>query len=117
MSQAAYDGWKADMVAGKVTLMAALASTDVTTLAARARAERVTAGQVEPDGTRLQDGNLAGRGDWIVTRRNDRRLSARRGQDWVKNGDMTSVSTAATMTPTSTRPATIPAGTRRAKSC
>ena len=87
MTQAAPDGWKADMLAGKVTLMAALASTDVTTLAARARAERVTAGQVEPDGTRLQDGNLAGRGDWIVTRRNDRRLSARRGQDWVKNGD------------------------------
>jgi hypothetical protein len=87
MAQAAYDGWKADMVAGKVTLMAALTITDVTTLAARARADRVTAGQVEPDGTRLHDGNLAGRGDWIVTRRNDRRLSARGGRDWVKNGD------------------------------
>jgi len=87
MAQAAYDGWKADMLAGKVTLMAALASTDVTTLAARARADRVTAGQVEPDGTRLQDGNLAGQGDWIVTRQNDRRLPVRGGRDWVKNGD------------------------------
>ena len=87
MTQAAYDGWKADMLAGKVTLMAALAGTDVTALAARARADRVTAGQVEPEGTQLHDGNLAGRGDWIVTRRNDRRLSARGGRDWVKNGD------------------------------
>jgi ATP-dependent exoDNAse (exonuclease V) alpha subunit len=87
MAQAAYDGWKADMLAGKVTLMAALTNTDVTTLAARARADRVTAGQVEPDGTQLHDGNLVGRGDWIVTRRNDRRLTARGGRDWVKNGD------------------------------
>jgi len=75
------------MLAGKVTLMAALAGTDVTALAARARADRVTAGQVEPEGTQLHDGNLAGRGDWIVTRRNDRRLTARGGRDWVKNGD------------------------------
>jgi conjugative relaxase-like TrwC/TraI family protein len=87
MTQAAYEGWKVDMLAGKVTLMAALASADVTTLAARARADRVTAGQVEPDGARLRDGNLVGRGDWIVTRRNDRRLSVRGGRDWVKNGD------------------------------
>ena len=87
MTQAAYDGWKADMLAGKVTLMAAFAGTDVTALAARARADRVTAGQVEQEGTQLHDGNLAGRGDWIVTRRNDRRLTARGGRDWVKNGD------------------------------
>jgi hypothetical protein len=87
MAQAAYDGWKADMLAGKVTLMAALSGTDVTALAARARADRVTASQVEPEGTLLSDGNLAGRGGWIVTRRNGRRLTVRGGRDWVKNGD------------------------------
>ena len=87
MAQAAYAGWKADMLAGKVTLMAAAASADVTELSARARADRVAAGQVEADGARLRDGNLAGRGDWIVTRHNDRRLSACGGRDWVKNGD------------------------------
>ena len=87
MAQAAYDGWKADMLAGKVTLMAALAGTEVTALAARARADRVIAGQVEPEGTQLHDGNLAGRGDWIVTRCNDRRLATRGSRDWVKNGD------------------------------
>jgi conjugative relaxase-like TrwC/TraI family protein len=87
MTQAAYAGWKADMLAGKVTLMAAAASASVTQLSARARADRVAAGQVEADGVVLHDGTLAGRGDWIVTRANDRRLSACGGRDWVKNGD------------------------------
>ncbi len=36
---------------------------------------------------RLWDGNLAGAGDWIVTRLNDRRLGVFSGRDWVKNGD------------------------------
>ena len=87
MTQAAYAGWKADMLAGKVTLMAAADHADVTGLSARARADRVAAGQVEAGGVRLRDGNLAGQGDWIVTRHNDRRLSLLGGRDWVKNGD------------------------------
>jgi hypothetical protein len=87
MAEAAYTGWKKDMLDGKVTLMAAADGADVTELSAQARADRVTAGQVEADGARLRDGNLAGAGDWIVTRLNDRRLSAFGGRDWVKNGD------------------------------
>ncbi len=87
MTQAAYAGWKADMLAGKVTLMAAAANASVTGLSARARADRVAAGQVEDGGAVLHDGNLAGRGDWIVTRHNDRRMSVHGGRDWVKNGD------------------------------
>ena len=47
MAQAAYAGWKNDMLAGKVTLMAAADGTDVTELSAQARADRVLAGQVE----------------------------------------------------------------------
>jgi hypothetical protein len=87
MTEAAYAGWKADMLAGKVTLMAAARTATVTGLSAQARADRVAAGQVEPDGVVLHDGNLAGRGDWITTRRNDRRMSTCGGRDWVKNGD------------------------------
>jgi len=87
MTQAAYDGWKNDMLAGKITLMAAAGGADVTALSARARADRVAAGQVEPDGIPLRDGNLAGIGDWIVTRDNDRRLGVFGSRDWVKNGD------------------------------
>ena len=87
MADAAYAGWKADMLNGKVTLMAAAANASVTQLSAQARADRVAAGQVEPAGVGLHDGNLAGRGDWIVTRANDRRMSTHGGRDWVKNGD------------------------------
>jgi conjugative relaxase-like TrwC/TraI family protein len=87
MAQAAYDGWKADMLAGKITLMAAATTASVASLSAQARADRVTAGQVEQHGVLLHDGNLAGAGDWIVTRENDRRMSVHGGRDWVKNGD------------------------------
>jgi hypothetical protein len=47
MTEAAYDRWKADMTAGQTTIMTAATSASVTTLAARARADRVAAGQVE----------------------------------------------------------------------
>jgi conjugative relaxase-like TrwC/TraI family protein len=87
MISAAYDGWKTDMRAGKVTLMAAADTAGITELSARARADRVTAGQVEDTGVRLRDGNLAGQGDWIVTRHNERRIDVFGGRDWVKNGD------------------------------
>ena len=87
MGQAAYAGWKNDMLAGKVTLMAAADTAGVTELSAQARSDRVLAGQVEADGVRLRDGNLAGHGDWIITRDNQRRLGVFGGRDWVKNGD------------------------------
>jgi hypothetical protein len=87
MAEGAYQGWKADMLAGKTTLMAAATNAKVAELSARARADRVAVGQVEADGVRLHDGNLAGGGDWIVTRANRRRLTTRGGRDFVKNGD------------------------------
>ncbi|MFF1785619.1 MobF family relaxase [Kitasatospora sp. NPDC058243] len=87
MIEAAYDGWKADMLAGRTTLISAASGADVTTLSARARDERVAAGQVEADGVLLRDGNRAGRGDWIVTRDNNRKITTNRGRDFVKNGD------------------------------
>jgi conjugative relaxase-like TrwC/TraI family protein len=86
MIEAAYAGWKADMLAGKTTMMAAATNLNVTELSAQARRDRVEAAQVEPDGVTLHDGNLAGVGDWIITRNNQRRLRTGRG-DWVKNGD------------------------------
>jgi hypothetical protein len=45
MAEAAYEGWKADMLAGKVTLISAATGAEVTTLSARAREERVAAGR------------------------------------------------------------------------
>ncbi|WP_189273744.1 AAA family ATPase, partial [Kitasatospora griseola] len=87
MVEAAYDGWKADMLAGRTTLISARAGTDVTALSARVREDRVAAGQVEADGVLLRDGNPAGRGDWIVTRENNHKITTSRGRDFVKNGD------------------------------
>ncbi|MFJ6616201.1 MobF family relaxase [Kitasatospora sp. NPDC091335] len=87
MVEAAYEGWKTDMLAGRTTLISARTGTDVTALSARARDDRVAAGQVEADGVLLRDGNRAGRGDWIVTRKNDRKLTTNRGRDFLKNGD------------------------------
>ena len=86
MTEQAYAGWKADMLAGRKALMVAATNADVAELGARARADRVAAGQVEAHGVELHDGNTAGFGDWIVTRDNNRRL--RTGtRDFVKNGD------------------------------
>jgi conjugative relaxase-like TrwC/TraI family protein len=87
MIEAAYEGWRADVLAGKTSLMAAATNQDVTALNARAREDRVAAGQVEAAGTELRDGTSAGSGDWIVTRRNDRRMVVCSGRDFVKNGD------------------------------
>ncbi|WP_194908993.1 MobF family relaxase [Catenulispora rubra] len=87
MVDAAYDGWRADMLAKKTTVISAAAGVDVVALSAKARADRVTAGQVEADGVVLRDGNLAGKNDWILTRDNNRKLSTARGKDFVKNGD------------------------------
>ena len=86
MTEQAYAGWKTDMLSGRKALMVAATNADVTELCARARADRVTAGQVEADGVRLHDGNLAGAHDLIITRDNDRRLRSGT-RDFVKNGD------------------------------
>jgi conjugative relaxase-like TrwC/TraI family protein len=87
MTEAAYAGWKQDMLSGKTTLMAAATATNVTALAAQARIDRVEAGQVAAEGVLLHDGNIAGVGDWITTRKNNRELLISNGRDWVKNGD------------------------------
>ena len=86
MTEQAYAGWKTDMLSGRKALMVAATNADVTELCARARADRVTAGQVEADGVRLHDGNLAGAHDLVITRDNDRRLRSGT-RDFVKNGD------------------------------
>ena len=85
MLDAAYRAWKNDVAAGRSSLLIAETSDTVTALNQRARADRVLAGQVAVEGTALHDGTVAGRGDMIVTRENNRRLTT--GRSWVKNGD------------------------------
>lgn len=83
-----YDGWRADLGAGRTALMVSASTAEVAALSARARRDRVAGGQVEPDGILLRDGNQAGVGDLVVTRQNQRVLTVHGGRDFVKNGDL-----------------------------
>jgi len=88
MAEAAYRAWLGDTQAGKTALMVASDTATVTALGQRARADRIRAGHVETSGAALRDGSIAGVGDRVVTRRNERRLPVFSGADFVKNRDL-----------------------------
>lgn len=91
MADALYQAWKADTATGKRSLMLAKENKVVTALSAKARTDRVAAGEVEARGISLHDGNTAGRGDWVVTRENNSRLRYCRSKDTVRNGEIWTV--------------------------
>jgi len=65
--------------------MIASDSATVAELNRRARVDRVTCGQVVGEGLEVSGGQVAGVGDEVVTRANNRLLAT--GSRWVKNGD------------------------------
>ena len=83
--EALYRAWKADVDAGRTSVMVAGDRDTVDQLNRRARADRVAAGEVAADGIETLDGQAVGAGDVVVTRRNDRRLGP--PGCWVRNGD------------------------------
>lgn len=86
MTDAAYIAWRADLLAGKQTVLVTDSNESVTALNVRARTDLILDGTVR--GAReveLRDGTRAATGDTVITRRNDRRLRA--GRSWVRNGD------------------------------
>ena len=83
---ACHEAWKADIEAGKASLMVAHDNDTVRELNRLARADRVAAGYVAAEGLALVDGSVAGPGDVVVTRRNDRHLRLSDGE-WVRNRD------------------------------
>ena len=87
VSARAFAAWRADVDAGRVSVLVADTSETVRELNLRARADRVRTGAVDSGrSVRLHDGSDAAAGDVVVTRRNDRHLLVgRRG--WVRNGD------------------------------
>ncbi|MFI6678740.1 MobF family relaxase [Kribbella sp. NPDC050470] len=90
MEDAAYKAWLTDTHNGKTSLLIAADNATVARLNARARLDRITTGEVEPDGIELHNGNHVGLGDHIVTRLNNRRLpygSNTGHRQFVKNGD------------------------------
>jgi conjugative relaxase-like TrwC/TraI family protein len=79
-----YAAWKHDTDTGKTSLMIAGDTATVAALNSRARADQIAAGHVTETGLDLANG-VAGIGDRVVTRENNRRLAT--GTRWVKNGD------------------------------
>lgn len=83
---AAYTAWRTDQVAGKASILVAETQQSVTALNQRARADRIIDGTVNPERELpLHDGSAVCEGDFVITRRNDRRLYS--GGSWVRNGD------------------------------
>jgi conjugative relaxase-like TrwC/TraI family protein len=82
---AAHQAWLDARREGRSTVVMAADHDTVDQLALRARAWRVAAGEVEPEGVSV-DRQTVGVGDEIVTTRNDRRLTTTTGA-WVRNGD------------------------------
>ncbi|MBW4079197.1 MAG: TrwC relaxase [Acidobacteria bacterium] len=85
MLDALYTAWKADTDRGLHSLMLASDTATVNELNARARAERVASGVVIEEGVDIAGAMTAGVNDLVVTRENNRRLTA--DTSWVKNGD------------------------------
>ncbi|MET1082075.1 MAG: AAA family ATPase, partial [Burkholderiales bacterium] len=86
MADAAYEAWRADMQAGKATVLISDSNEAVASLNLRARTELILEGRVNAlREVALRDGTCAAVGDTVLTRRNDRRL--RSATRWVHNGD------------------------------
>jgi len=83
--EAAHQAWLDARQAGRSVVVMAADHDTVDQLATRARAHRVTAGEVDPRGFIIGN-QIVGVGDEIVTTRNDRRLVTTSGA-WVRNGD------------------------------
>jgi conjugative relaxase-like TrwC/TraI family protein len=90
MLDALYTAWKVDTDRGLHSLMLAGDTATVNELNARARADRVISGAVVEEGVDVAGAMTAGTHDLVVTRENNRRLTA--GASWVKNGDVWTVS-------------------------
>lgn len=86
MIDAAYNAWRTDTQAGRISVLIAESSQTVTTLNNRARHDSILDGTLRSlKEVELNDGSLAGVGDVVITRRNDRRLQG--AGTWVRNGD------------------------------
>ena len=85
MLEALYQAWRADVDAGRASLMIASDSATVADLNRRARGDRVASGAVSANGLTVAGGGDAGVGDVVVARANNRLLVT--GKRWVKNGD------------------------------
>ncbi|CAN7331713.1 MobF family relaxase [Arthrobacter sp. LjRoot14] len=91
MVDQAYLRWKADILAGKSSILIAADNDTVGMLNQRAQVDRVVQGAVDAeDSVRLSDGLHAGTGDTVIARQNDRAITDSSG-DFIRNGTMLDV--------------------------
>jgi hypothetical protein len=83
--EAAFEAWRAAGAAGESVVVMAVDHDSVDSLAMRARAVGVAAGEVAARGI-VVGSQVVGVGDEVVTTQNDRRLLTSR-RSWVRNGD------------------------------
>ena len=107
MVKAAHDAWRRDLRDGNESLLIAPTRELVTELNRVARAARQVEGAPAAGGpeVELRDGTVCSIGDRIISRKNDRKLTA--GTRWVRNGDRWTV---AAVHPDGSLTATPPAG-------
>ncbi len=84
-----YLAWQRDTAAGLTSLIIAPDAQSVADLNHRARTARAAESTATDAAVPLASGSVAGIGDLVLTRRNDRRLGT--GRSWVKNGDLWTV--------------------------
>jgi DNA primase catalytic core len=90
MADQLFTAWAADRETGRDSVMLAPTKELVAELNQRARTHRLQ-GTTPEAVVELADGNIAGCGDVIITRHNDRRLRLN-ATNWVKNGDRWTIS-------------------------
>ncbi|MGV9364264.1 MobF family relaxase [Amycolatopsis sp. NPDC003731] len=89
MRDAARSHWQADLDAGVQSLLIVPTNEDTVALNIDARERRLNRGLVDRGReVELHDATTASVGDWVVTRHNQRLLSLFGGKDFVKNGDV-----------------------------
>jgi hypothetical protein len=87
MHYAAYTAWRQGLTSGRSSILVADDRRTVAALNARAREDRIHADLVDTGrSVALAEGASAAVGDLVITRRNDRRLTAGK-TGWVRNGD------------------------------
>ncbi|WP_448074222.1 TrwC relaxase [Georgenia yuyongxinii] len=87
MIDAAYQAWRADLTAGRTSILVTDSAESVRQLNERARAERIQTGETSAGrDVALADDARASTGDLVITRRNNRLLRTGR-TGWVRNGD------------------------------
>ncbi|MCV0384697.1 MAG: AAA family ATPase, partial [Erythrobacter sp.] len=83
----AFQAWRADLAAGRSSLLLAASRDTVRELNELARGDRLGVWPVRPGREVVfADGTRASAGDVVITRQNDRSLRGR-DRSWVKNGD------------------------------